>query len=286
MSTQVIIKNILYLHRERITINFTQFTWLLIWIVIITLIASVITITVYYWQSRKTNNNYLENKEFKLRYFIQKQVDYSGKTIGYECLLRQQNPDSTWSLPANLDSLPLQRVVFLLEETFKSLPTEPIMLSINLEYNQIISSDFQYFVRWAISKIEPMQLSIEYTTNDAVRFKNRYLFEKRIREARNYGMQFSIDNVSSELQSLKNIEWMLPFVDNIKCSMRAFRKDDPTIWLDLNLQSWNKISQENNINLILMGIENEADEALAEQLNIKTRQGYLFGHPINPESDK
>lgn len=266
--------------------NLSKFTWALIWIVIITLIASIITITVYYWQSRKTNNNYLENKEFKLRYFIQKQVDYSGKTIGYECLLRQQNPDATWSLPSQLDSLPLQRVVFLLEETFKSLPTEPIMLSINLEYNQIISSDFQYFVRWAISKIEPMQLSVEYTSSNTTKFKNRYLFEKRIREARNYGMQFSIDNVSSELQSLKNIEWMLPFVDNIKCSMRAFRKDDPSIWLDLNLQSWNKISQENNINLILMGIENEADEALAEQLNIKMHQGYLFGHPINPESDK
>jgi len=33
--------------------------------------------------------------------------------------LRQQNPDATWSLPKNLDSLPLQRVVFLLEDTFK-----------------------------------------------------------------------------------------------------------------------------------------------------------------------
>ena len=55
--------------------NLSKFTWVLIWIVIITLIASIITITVYYWQSRKTNNNYLENKEFKLRYFIQKQVD-------------------------------------------------------------------------------------------------------------------------------------------------------------------------------------------------------------------
>lgn len=78
---------------------------------------------------------------------------------------------------------------------------------------------------------------------------------------------------------------MLPFIDNIKCSMRNFRKEDPTIWLDLNLQSWNKIAKENNINLILMGIEDENDAALAEQLNIKTRQGYLFGHPQNPQKE-
>ncbi|KRO00358.1 diguanylate cyclase phosphodiesterase domain-containing protein [Companilactobacillus kimchiensis] len=256
------------------------------WLVIASIIIAAVTIVIFYWRSRKSNNNYLENKELKLRYFIQKQVDYTGKTIGYECLLRQQNTDATWSLPSNLDSLPLQRIVFLLENTFKALPSEPITLSINLEYNQIISSDFQYFVRWAISKIEPMKLSIEYTTGNTARFPNRRLFEKRIREAQRYNMQFGIDNVGSDLKSLKDIEWMLPFVDNIKCSMRDFRKDDPNVWLDLNLQSWNKISQDNNINLILMGIEDENDAALAKQLNIKTRQGYLFGHPRNPKHFK
>lgn len=264
--------------------NLLDLSWLLFWIVIATIILFTITIAGTYWYSRKSSNNYLENKEFKLRYFIQKQVDYRDKTIGYECLLRQQNPDGTWSLPSNLDSLPLQRVVFLLEDTFKSLPTQPITLSINLEYNQIISPEFEYFVRWAISKIEPMDLSIEYTPSNNTGFKNRYLFEKRINEAQNYGMKFGIDNVGADMQNLKDIEWMLPFVDNLKCSMRDFRKDDPSIWLDLNLQSWNKISQENNINLILMGIENKDDEALAEQLNIRTRQGYLFGHPEDPES--
>ncbi|WP_119327123.1 EAL domain-containing protein [Companilactobacillus musae] len=265
--------------------SLSEFGSILFWIVILTVIIAAITITIVYWRSRKSNNNYLENKEFKLRYFIQKQVDFSGKTIGYECLLRQQNANSTWSLPSNLDSLPLQRVVFLLENTFESLPTEPITLSINLEYNQIISSDFQYFVRWAISKIEPMKLSVEYTPGQAKHFQNKYLFEKRIREAQNYGMEFSIDNVGSDSKDLKDIEWMLPFIDNIKCSMRNFRKEDPTIWLDLNLQSWNKIAKENNINLILMGIEDENDAALAEQLNIKTRQGYLFGHPQNPQKE-
>lgn len=266
--------------------TFFEFEMLLLFLVLAAVVIATIVIIIYYWQSRKSSNNYLENKEFKLRYFIQKQVDYKDRTIGYECLLRQQNPDSTWSLPSNLDSLPLQRVVFLLEDTFKALPTEPITLSINLEYNQIISSDFQYFVRWAISKIEPMQLSIEYTSGKLKHLANRRLFEKRIRQARQYNMQFSIDNVGADLQNLKDIEWMLPFVDNIKCSMRAFRKDDPNVWLDLNLQSWNRISQENNINLILMGIENKEDEALAEQLNIKTRQGYLFGHPENPDRTK
>jgi len=243
--------------------NLTQLELVLMWITFITLILFIIFVAIYYWQSRKSNNNYLENKELKLKYFIQKQVDHNGKVIGYECLLRQQNADSTWSLPQQLDSLPLQRVVFLLEDTFKSLPEEPIRLSINLEYNQIISSDFHYFVRWAISKIDPMKLSIEYTASYGPKHINRYLFESRIQEARQYNMEFSIDNVGSEMKSLKEIEWMLPFIDSIKCSMRDFRKNDPNIWLELNLQTWNKISKEHNIELILMGVENQADENLA-----------------------
>ncbi len=266
--------------------NLVQLEVALIRLAIISLILFIIFIIVYYWKSRKSSNNYLENKEITLRYFIQKQVDHTGKVIGYECLLRQQNEDGTWSLPKKLDSLPLQRVVFLLERTFKSLPEEPIRLSINLEYNQIISSDFHYFVRWAISKIDPMKLSIEYTAGHEPKYMNKRLFENRIREARNYDMQFSIDNVGSEMKSLKEIEWMLPFVDSIKCSMRNFRKNDPSVWLDLNLQSWNKISKEHNIELILMGVENKDDEDLAQMLKINTRQGYLFGHPENPKKDE
>lgn len=263
--------------------NLAFLEMILLRLTLITLVIFIITIVIYYWKSRKTSNNYLENKNFNLKYFIQKQVDFNGKIIGYECLLRQQHTDGSWSLPEQLDSLPLQRIVFLLEDTFKSLPTEKIRLSINLEYNQIISSDFQYFVRWAISKIEPMQLSIEYTSAYGPKHVNHYLFESRIKNAKKYGMEFSIDNVGSEMKSLKQIEWMLPFVDSIKCSMRNFRKEDPNAWLDLNLQSWNKISKENNIELILMGIENKDDEDLAKLLKIKTRQGYLFGHPENPK---
>lgn len=263
-----------------------QLEIILLVIVIIAVFFFGILIIFYYWHSRKTSNNYLENHELKLRYFIQKQVDHTGATIGYECLLRQENPDGTWQLPQKLDSLPLQRVIFLLENTFKALPTAAITLSINLEYNQIVSPEFEYFVRWAIAKISPMKLTIEYTVGHEQHHFNKSLFENRIRRARQYQMAFSIDNVGSTLKNLKEIEWMLPFVDNIKCSMRDFRKNDPNEWLDLNLQSWRQISQEHQINLILMGIENETDQALAQKLKINTRQGFLFGHPENPAGNE
>ncbi|KRL93198.1 EAL domain-containing protein [Levilactobacillus hammesii] len=254
----------------------------LLWATAVMAVIVVLTIGFYYWYSRKTTNNYLENDEIELRYFIQKQVNFRGETTGYECLLRQHNADGSWSLPQKLDSLPLQRVIFLLTDTFQSLPEEPITLSINLEFDQITSPDFRYFVRWALSRISPMKLAVEYTAGATQSRWQRWIFRRRIREARGYGMRFGVDNVGSSLNNLKSIEWILPEVDSLKCSMRSFRKADPNEWLDLNLQFWNRLSQRNHIELVLMGIENEQDQQLADQLKIKTRQGYLFARPTNP----
>jgi len=213
-------------------VSLEQLESYLLWATAVMAVIVVLTIIIYYWYSRKNSNNYLENDEIELRYFIQKQVDFRGQTTGYECLLRQHEWDDSWSLPQNLDSLPLQRVIFLLTDTFKALPEEPITLCINLEYDQIISPDFRYFVRWALSRIAPMKLAVEFTaTANQPKYK-RWLFRQRIREARQYGMHFGIDNVGSSLNNMKSIEWILPEVDSLKCSMRSFRKTDPNEWLD------------------------------------------------------
>lgn len=250
----------------------------------ITVLMAAITIGIiggYYWWTRNKGSNYLRNDEIPLRYFIQKQVDHKGNTIGYECLLRTQNEAGQWVLPRDFESLPLQRVISLLETTFQSLADEHVTLSIKLTYNQIMSPAFEYFVRWAIAKIEPLNLAIELSIHEMNRLTNRRLFKRRIQIGRSYGVQFTINNVGSSLNDLKHIEWLLSEIDVLKASMSSFRKKDPNEWLDLNLQFWNKLAQENEIKLVLVGIENEADEALAEQLRIDARQGYLFGKPEN-----
>lgn len=248
----------------------------------ITVLMAAITIGIiggYYWWTRNKGSNYLRNDEIPLRYFIQKQVDRKENTIGYECLLRTQNEAGQWVLPRDFESLPLQRVISLLETTFQSLADEHVTLSIKLTYNQIMSPAFEYFVRWAIAKIEPLNLAIELSIHEMNRLTNRRLFKRRIQIGRSYGVQFTINNVGSSLNDLKHIEWLLSEIDILKASMSSFRKKDPNEWLDLNLQFWNKLAQENKIKLVLVGIENEADEALAEQLRIDARQGYLFGKP-------
>lgn len=257
---------------------------LLLVISIIALVVAMVTIIIYYYYSRQRSNNYLEKEEqARLRYFIQETVGDHGQVIGYECLLRQRNQNK-WTLPGELD-VPLQRVISLLEETFKSLPREQMRLSINLEVSQILSPEFSYFVRWAISKIDPMSLIIEYApTGSLTRFTQRRL-KSQIEQAQYYGMEFCIDDADATQEFYDRIEWLLPITDQVKCVMDEFRKKDPTQWLDLNLQSWNKLAQKWNFEMILTRVENPEDEDLAQQLQIGELQGYRFGKPKNPLID-
>jgi EAL domain-containing protein (putative c-di-GMP-specific phosphodiesterase class I) len=255
----------------------------LLWVTVVMVIITITMIVTYYWRTRQKGSNYLRNDDIMLRYFVQKQVDRHGKVIGYECLLRTRNQDGRWVLPDELESLPLQRVITLLESTFQSLTESNLTLSIKLSYNQIMSADFQYFVRWALSKIEPMQLAVEFSVKEMDQVVNRAINKRKLRRqiqiGRDYGMLFSVNNVGSSLNDLRKIEWLLAEIDILKVSMSSFRKEDPNEWLDLNLQFWNKLAKENQIELVLVGIENDEDQALAEMLQINARQGYLFGRP-------
>lgn len=256
-----------------------QLAFTLFKILVALVILSVVLLCVSYARTRKRSAVYYDNQELKLQYFVQKQVDYRNRVTGYECLLRQREDDGTWILPKDMDGLPLQRVIQLLEYTFQSLPKEQFALSINLSYKQVMSPDFNYFVRWAISNISPMTLTVEVHVDKRLSKVNQLIFRRRIQQAHSYGMKLAMDNVGADMSNLKNIEWLLPEIDILKCSMRDFRKADSSVWLDLNLQFWNRLATEHHIQLMLMGIENEVDEALAEQLKINWRQGYLFGKP-------
>ncbi len=254
------------------------------WLIILTLALVaifIVVIGVYYYYSRRRSTNYLAKDQAELRYFIQRQVDDHGKVTGYECLLRQRTADGRWVLPQNLETLPLQRVVGLLTDTFNALPADDgdKRLSINLEYAQILSPEFDYFTRWAIARIHPMPLTVELTVDAAQRYRQHATFLRHIRQGQAYGMHFAIDNVGSDNASLDSIQWMLPVVNVLKCSMRYFRKNEQNEWLDLNLQFWRQFAENRHIKLVLTGVESAEDAALAQQLNIDLRQGYLFGRP-------
>lgn len=248
-------------------------------IFILICVISLILITVFYYQTRKRTARYYDNSNLQLHYFIQKQVDSQNNVIGYECLLRQRDSDGTWRLPPDLQGMPLQYSLKLLEETFNELPNEPYQLSINLSHEQIASHEFPLFVRWAVSKIEPMTLIVDYRPKANLTWIQKQRFLHNIKLAKSANMKLAIDNVDTTIKTLKTMKYLIPVSSIIKCPVADFRKEDGSQWLELNLQFWNNLAKNHHLELILTGIETPADEALAKQLQIKFRQGYLIGRP-------
>jgi len=257
-----------------------ELTTFLLWVTLGLVVIASSTVVIFFYQSRRRSRNYLAKNESELRYFIQQQVNSRGEITGYECLLRQKDDTGQWRLPTHLETLPLQRVIFLLDGVFANLPKEPYTLAINLEYDQINSPEFDYFVRWAQSRIDPMKLVVELTVNPEARYRHHRQFLRQVAAARDYGAEFAIDNVGNRQIDLKAIEWMLPQTDIIKASMRQFRKADGE-WLDLNLQFWRRLAEEHHIDLMLMGVEDDQDVELAKLLNITHLQGYRYGRPVD-----
>lgn len=215
------------------------------------------------------------------RYFMEPQVNAASRVVGYECLLRQRTAAGTWAAaPATLPALPLTQVRTLLGPTLAQLPEAPIALALNLPTEQIASPDFLPFVRWARRAIAPLYLVIDYRSPGIPSHRRQRQFRQQVRLAQDEGCRFAADNVGSDLCALKNIEWLLPVVDILKCSVAAFRKDDPSIWLDLNLGFWNRLAKERQIDLILTGVETDEDAALAKELKIQFRQGKLVGEAV------
>ncbi len=251
-------------------------------VIIIILAVAVVTVSLYVFHSRRRKTNYLGDPDTDLRYFIQKQVDFNDHVVGYECLLRQRNADGSWTLPIQMEQLPLQRIVVLLKQTFQTLPAQEIKLAINLSYSQIVSADFMYFVRWAVSTITPMDLVVEYDAIHRSEFSiNRKRLLRRVHQARKLGMIFLLDNFSLTDAEVTRIAWLLPEVDIVKVSAGEFRQAETQAWSQLNLKTWADVSTKYNLQIMMTEVENKADQHLADQLGVGLRQGYHFGHLTN-----
>ncbi|MBM7543771.1 EAL domain-containing protein (putative c-di-GMP-specific phosphodiesterase class I) [Weissella beninensis] len=232
----------------------------------------------YYWRKRITKVDIIDDENILLRYFVQPQFNNFGDLIGYECLIREKNDKNEWKLPIDFNHLSLKKSIILLEDILDKLPNNAVNISINLQYSQLISANFRYFIRWAIAKVSTRNLIIECSVDELV--KNIKL-ERNIKLGKEYGMQLAINNLNSSYGSLAKIEWLLPEIDILKVSIKYFKKANEDDWLDLNLGFWTKFAKQKNIRLILVGIETAEDKDLAEKLRINLRQGYFFGKPID-----
>ncbi|MDQ7938547.1 EAL domain-containing protein [Lactiplantibacillus sp. WILCCON 0030] len=211
------------------------------------------------------------------KFFVQPQVDETDHSIyGYEVLLRKRQKD-TWTLPTNFSEISLDDQAKLLEQTAAALKTSLTnkVIAFNLNHDQI-ENPLTLGVIVALKKrINPSALTIELTDAPTLEEVQRYsiLLHQN-------GMQLVLDDVGTGTNTYENIKDALPYVDQIKFAMQNLRMSGEANQIPELLAFWTKIARNYRLDMVLEGVEDQHDQALAAKFGIKIHQGYLYGKPM------
>ncbi|MDF2904483.1 MAG: hypothetical protein K0S25_2121 [Bacillus sp. (in: firmicutes)] len=230
----------------------------------------------------------LSREEFVLHY--QPQVDYTGKILGVEALVRWQHPTK--------GLIPPMKFIPIAEESGLILPIgewilktacrqvgewrkagiSPIAMSINLSARQFLQQDILDKISKIIneSEVNPQQIVLEITETAAM--KNAEKTVQILQELKSLGIRISLDDFGTGYSSLLYLK-RFP-VDSIKID-RSFIVDFST---DLEGASITKtiVSLAKNLKckVVAEGVETIEQLNFLKELECEVMQGYLFSKPL------
>ncbi|KRL95309.1 EAL domain-containing protein [Levilactobacillus hammesii] len=210
------------------------------------------------------------------RFFVQPQINQDDhKVFGYEVLLRKQQ-DQSWVLPQHFTDISVSDQAALLEQTVTALhtATNQQVLAFNLN-NQQLRDPFTLGTVIALKKrISPAALTIELT--EAPTLPEVQLFSLALHQ---HDIKLVLDDVGTGSNTYDNIQHLLPYVDEIKFAMQNLRMENRAADIPESLAFWSKIAKHYRLQMVLEGVEDAKDQALAKQFGISLHQGYLYGKP-------
>ena len=210
------------------------------------------------------------------RFFVQPQINQDNhRVFGYEVLLRKQQHDC-WVLPKHFTDISIPEQTKLLEETANSLHTavNNQVLAFNIDNQQLRNPLTLGSIIALKKRIAPAALTIELT--EAPSLEEIKAFSLAVHQ---YGIDLVLDDVGTGSNTYQNIRDLLPFVDEIKFAMQNLRQTGEEALIPSSLAFWAQVARDYRLRLILEGVEDEKDQALAKKNHITLHQGYLYGKP-------
>ncbi|MDT6980013.1 EAL domain-containing protein [Levilactobacillus zymae] len=211
------------------------------------------------------------------RFFAQPQVDQQNHQIfGYEALLRKQKDDA-WVLPNSFTEISVADQAQLLKHTASALNVVATnqRLAFNLNNQQFRAPQTLGIILTLKRQLGAINLAIELT--EAPTLAEVTLFSLALHQA---GIKLVIDDVGTGSNTYPNVAHLLPFVDEIKFAMQNYRSAGTPEQIPQALAFWANVAQTYRLTMILEGVENATDQALAERYGINLHQGYLYGKPV------
>lgn len=213
----------------------------------------------------------------KYTFFVQPQINMRNDTLfGYECLLRKNN-NGIWQLPESFTEVSIATQTRILQQVaglFRKQSFENLMLSFNLNHEQASDPNVLEQMISLKQDIQPFSLMVELT--EAMPLEQVKKFSSFLHQ---HDVKLAIDDVGTDSNIFENVQSALPYVDKIKFAMQNLRMTGNAELIPKYLEFWVDQARKYQLDIILEGIEDSADQKLAEQFDINLLQGYFYGKP-------
>ncbi|MEK7811401.1 MAG: bifunctional diguanylate cyclase/phosphodiesterase, partial [Pseudomonadota bacterium] len=231
----------------------------------------------------------LFNQEFRL--FYQLQVNYTGRVLGAEVLLRWLHPQR--GLVSPLQFIPLAEETGLIlpigqwvletacaqiKSWEHSASTRDLVLAVNVSAKQFSQSDFVTQVWAAVQRnaINPWKLKLELT--ESMLHENIEDTIATMNDLKAIGIQFSLDDFGtgySSLQYLKRLPLNQLKID--QSFVRNLTTDQADVVMVMTIVD---LGMSFEVDVIAEGVETEAQMKMLHRYGCANFQGYLFSKPV------
>ena len=232
----------------------------------------------------------LRKQEFQLYY--QMQVDYSGRILGAEVLIRWIHPEQGLISPvqfiplAEETGLIIPIGTWVLESACRQLKawednplTRELQLAVNVSGRQFRQPDFVAQISETLDRtfINPQRLKLELT--ESIVLDNVADTIAKMQAIRQFGVSFSMDDFGTGYSSLayltrlplKQLKIDQSFVRNI-----GINASDATI-----VQTIIGMADNLGMEVIAEGVETQEQRDFLERVGCMVYQGYLYGKPVS-----
>ncbi|MGB8634043.1 MAG: EAL domain-containing protein [Rhodanobacteraceae bacterium] len=235
----------------------------------------------------------VDNRQLRLVY--QPQLDLRDNSlVGVEALLRWKHPQ-LGAIPPD-QFIPFAEVSgdivrigsWVIDEACRQLAHwreehgDIGTMAINVSYRQLLSGTLVNSVREAIDRYAVPGSALELEFTERVLIDSFPETVAVFRELRELGVGLLIDDFGEGFSSLNYLRH-LP-IDGIKIS-HTFMQGIPEQAADSVIcEAMVRIANTLDLKVIAEGVETEAQRHFMRQQNVKYAQGFLFSHPLEPQS--
>lgn len=226
----------------------------------------------------------------KIKLFYQPQVDYEGKVIGFEALLRWNHDNYGFVYPPLIVALSIEAQLnnkldyWILDTACKDLKRmsdmgyDNISMSVNVSVHQLEDTKFCNKLEEILNKykIDPGRLKLEITEQSALRSGNKLI--DKIKAIKRMGVKLEMDDFGmghSSLMYLKEYEF-----DTVKLDGTLVRDITTNKSCRKIISSIVDLGRTLNFTVLAEYVETEEQRAILHNLGCNLYQGYLFSKAI------